>query len=221
MKISKIIIPFLLLTSFVLMHNSLHKNAFDLGMSWTFSKAFPYILIFITAVLVSFQISRQLKNKGRVLSKTVGVVSFIIFCGVAFALNPIYEGDFNGSFEEVFISTEDINENIIEDGLTMIALPGCPFCYQRTGTLNLLKQRNKKLKIQVLFVSEDSMTIESYKANLLPEIEVNVSSKGKLLSETVGGSFPAFLYKDSEKFIRFWKQINFGTQALDWLEARN
>ena len=161
----KLIGSILIFTTFVLMHKSLEINSFDVGMSWTLSAFVPYILQFIAAFLVAFQVVTLVRNKGHLFKRLFFLVSLIAFCGVAFWAHPIFEGDFSNDKQEVVIKTND--GNVFNEGLTMAALPGCRFCFGRIPLLNELKSRNPKLNISVLIVSESQETFEVYNSELV------------------------------------------------------
>jgi len=214
----KLIGSILIFTTFVLMHKSLERNSFDVGMSWTLSAFVPYILQFIAAFLVAFQVVTLVRNKGHLFKRLFFLVSLIAFCGVAFWAHPIFEGDFSNDKQEVVIKTND--GNVFNEGLTMAALPGCRFCFGRIPLLNELKSRNPKLNISVLIVSESQETFEVYNSELVGTINVSYSPHGNLIAQTTKGRFPAFFYANNKGELFYWDQKGFGTLALDWIEGR-
>ena len=218
MKYSKIIMPILVMAAFIYFHNSIQFNLFSLGLSWTLSAIIPYILELIAAILLGLQFSQLLRDRSRTVQRMTLMSSVFVAGGIAFLFNPVYEGDFSNTYQEVVANVN--GDPAIEKGLTMLALPGCPYCYERIGTLNFLRDRNPDLLISVILVQEDSMTMENYKSRLLQNIEVRYTEHGSFLAKIVGGSFPAFFYRDEQGQTRFWRQAGLGTTALDWIEKR-
>lgn len=204
-----------ILSAFVLIHSRIETFSLGIGLSWTFSKIAPYLLEFIVVVLLSTLLSKLISGS-LVRQKFILVASILLFSGASFALNPIYEGDFANTFEEIITSSEEINE-----GLTMVALPGCPYCYERIATLNKLNKFNDELPITVIMLEGDPLAMEEY-SNLLPKgVQVLPAKNSKLMSELVSGSFPAFIFKPSESSpILLWNQIGFGSGAMDWLSEK-
>lgn len=218
MKIKKIIPSFVLYVAFVLLHESLAENIFQYGASWTFSHILPYLLQFISGFLLSIQLIQIIPSQNSILKKAVAVLSICVLSGIAFALHPIYEGDFSNSYDELTITS---NKEVIESGLTMIALPGCPYCKVRVGLLNQLKNRNEHLSISVVMASSDPSTLKYYEENLISGISLRTADNPIFFGELALGSFPCFIYKDKNQTLYRWNQKGFGTSALDWIEEGN
>lgn len=216
MKYLKILGPIVIFVAFVLLHKSIENNVFSMGFSWTLSAIIPYILQFIAGLLIALQFSQLLRAKSRLIQRLVGVLALLATCGIAFAINPIYEGDFANTKSDVVVNVN--GETIVKEGLTMVALPGCPYCYGRIGTLNFLKDRNPDLNIEVMLVKEDSLTIANYTKRLLPSIKITATEHGLAVSQVIKGSYPAFLFRTKEGVVKYWKQQDFGTGAQDWIE---
>lgn len=217
--VKKLIIPILLLAAFIVFHKSIQFNVLELGASWTFSAMSPYILQFIVAVLLAIQIGLLFKTKGRLISRLIFLVGVLVFSGIAFAFNPIYEGEYSNTYDKLSLMSNQ--EPIFKEGLTMVAMPGCPHCYSRIGTLNKLKQRAPLLDIHIQFIVVDSLAIEDYQDQLIEGISVGVSRNPKFVAEIVNGRFPAFIHQPKEGKTYYWKQKNFGNPALDWLESND
>lgn len=204
----------LILCAFILIHERFEELSLNLGLSWTFSKIAPYLLQFIVIVLLSAILAQLIgKNFGR--KKLVLISSIILFSGISFAVNPIYEGDFNHTYEEVI--AENIQDEFNE-GLTMIALPGCKYCLERIETLNNIKKYQKDLPIYVVILDNDSIATAHYSEILSSEIKVVETKNSKQLNQIVHGSFPAFIFASNDSpTLYLWSQVGFGSGAMDWL----
>ena len=208
------LVTLVVLTAAVLMHEQLEMISLNIGLSWTLSKMMPYVMQFIVIILLSAMLSQFFgANYGR--KKLILIASAITLSGIAFAVHPIYEGDFSNSYEELIVKQ---NTTVFNQGLTMVALPGCPYCYERIETLNRLKTYHKDVPITVVMVADDSLTIADYREKLDKDIAVIAAPNGKQVAQVVGGSFPAFIYKkQAVPFLYYWSQIGFGTGAMDWI----
>lgn len=216
MNIKRLIIAVILFVGFVILHKGIQNNALDLGFSWTLSSVSPYVLQFITAILLAYQVALILNKKNKLLRRIVLIGGVIILCGVAFAVNSIYEGDFSNDYEKVEFSNTD--EKILDEGLTMIALPGCPYCIGKIPLLNKLKTREKNLPIQVVIIKEDSLTKEYYQEELNENISVQFTSHVEDLAKAAEGRFPSFFHTKKNGEVIVWTRTGFGTRAFDWLE---
>lgn len=208
----------LILFAFVLIHERFEAISLDIGLSWTFSKIAPYLVQFIAVVMLSASLAQLFgTNYGK--KKLILISCILAFSGIAFALNPIYEGDFNNTYEELFaVHMEDE----FREGLTMVALPGCPYCFERIETLNRLNQYNGEVPISIIMLDGDSLSMAEYSGLLDDNIAVIPAQNSKQVSQLVRGSFPAFIYTSKEsKTLYFWDQIGFGSGALDWLSERD
>jgi thiol-disulfide isomerase/thioredoxin len=214
----KFIIAILLFIAFVLLHDSVEKNSLQIGLSWTLSTLVPYILVLIASFLVGYQLTSLFKDRSRSLSRFIFLFTFLAFFGIAFWAHPIYEDDFSNNMNQVVL---DSNEGpVFDEGLTMVALPGCPFCFARIPLLNELKTRNPQLNITVLLVKESEETAEIYNKELVGTINVEVTKFGSLIAQNTKGRFPAFFYRTEKDEIMYWDQRDFGNLAFDWIEGR-
>lgn len=213
--ISNSIGALIILGAFVFYHVQIEELSVNLGLSWTFSKMIPYLLEFILVVLLG-TILAQFFNGSRVLQKFIMVASVVIFSGIAFAIHPIYEGDFANHPEELVATSDDI-----KTGLTMVALPGCPFCLERISTLNALHEQLGDLPITVVMLEGDTIAIGEYIQRLNPGIGISPALNSKLLGELTEGSYPSFFFQNRGAFVYRWNQVGFGTGALDWLAEQD
>src|SRR5690554_7261362 len=90
------------------------------------------------------------------------VSTLILFgaSGIAFAVNPIYEGDFNHEYREILLAGE--NADKFQHGVTMIALPGCPHCYDMLEEMKQVKAIYPALPMYVLMVNNAELAREEY-----------------------------------------------------------
>ena len=214
--ISVLIIVLICLAGSLIFHNPIEHFLPQMQFSWTFSKLAPYVLEFILIVWLSMLMAKFIQKLA--LRKFVLIACILLLCGIAFAINPIYKGDFAHTYQEVVVSNKDA---VFPRGLTMIALPGCPYCLERVNTLNDLKDHVSNLPITVVFTGADSSVIEGYRSVLNPEIRLEVSANKNLLLQAVGESFPSFvLNSDKYPIVYHWSQTGFGTGAMDWLASQ-
>jgi hypothetical protein len=208
----------LLLMAFIFIHSRFEDFSLSIGLSWTFAKISPYLAQFIVIVMMSAMLAQLFGNNfGK--KKLILIASVICFSGISFAFNPIYEGDFDNGIQELI----QVNgEDTIEEGLTMIALPGCPYCLQRIETLNGLKRYSSHLPIHIIVVGNDSLALKEYSEKLHKDIVVTVAKNPKQLSQLVGGGFPSFLYASADtSMLYYWSQVGFGSGAMDWVSEKH
>lgn len=217
MKLKKLIIPFVLYVLFVLFHKSITVNTLNIGSSWTFSFIAPYLLTLIAVFLFAFQFNTVFQQKLKAITKVISIIVFMAFGGIAFGVNPIYEGDFSNNYDELVITG---TKEVVPKGLTMLALPGCPHCFSRIGTLNRMQKRNPELKIQVIFQINAESIIAEYENKLLSDIPVLVYENDKMLNQLGISNYPAFVYSNNEGILFKWRNDDFGNPALDFIEAK-
>jgi hypothetical protein len=202
----------------MLYHEQLSDYLVDAQLSWTFSYLLPYMLTvsFILFFCVAFI---QLIRLSRAYKKLIFIGSFAGLCGIGFAFHPIYQGDLTNNAEEIALYA---NDNLLPEGMSMIALPGCQFCYGQLPTLKKLRARNPTMHMTVLFVLPDSLAMEDYQEQLGGSIDVISSATPQLLSDLVGGKYPTFVYfKPGEQQFTKWSMDGLGAVGLDFLEELN
>lgn len=183
-------------------------------LSWTMSKALPYGIMVLSGVLLALIIARFLKLKGALRYVSLTTVSLIPFI-VYFAVHPIYEGDFanNGKKLSMDVSYEDFKE----EGIYMISIPNCPYCYESLDVLLKLQERMGDGKVKMLICSSDSGSIEWYEEKVLSKFLIRLAVERDKLADLVEGRFPAFALKTTEG-IKIWSNSEFGVRALDEVE---
>lgn len=189
----------------------------NMGMSWTMSKAIPYILMILIGFILMRIIFRFLKNKSRVLKIVVGLVVLAAPFAVYFAINPIYQGDFTN--DGLAISQES---EMNPDKFTIIAMPGCPFCRQAIGLVSKMQERNSKMEIDFLVTSENPESLKTYQEiadNLPVKINIALAKDAQNLSEIAHGSFPTFVINAKNEGWKLWSNNTFGVMAMDQVEG--
>lgn len=186
------------------------------GFSWTMSKALPYGIMVLSGVLLTFIIARFLKLKGAlryVLLTTASLIPFTVY----FVVHPIYEGDFanNGKKLSSDISYDDLSE----EGLYMISIPGCPYCYESLDVLLMLQRRVGDGKVKMLICSSDSGSIEWYEEKVKSEFPIQLAVDRDDLANLAGGRFPAFVLRTGNE-LKIWTNSEFGVRALDEVEGK-
>jgi hypothetical protein len=213
---TKLIGAFILFAGFVFSHSSIQQNTLGMGFSWTLATIAPYVLQFLAALLISNQIARLLKTKGGLIQRMIFGVALLALCGIAFAFNKIYEGDFANGQQDVALSVE--HEKVFNPHLTMAALPGCGFCFAKIPMLNALKSRNPNLNVSVLIMGESEHSYTKYRELLDESIKIDFSEHGMAIAPITRGKFPSFFFLEEDGTLRYWPHVGFGMRALDWIE---
>ena len=185
----------------------------NLNFSWTFSKALPYLLLIVEGVLLSYYTGKILKIRLKIILQILMLVLPFV---IAFALNPIYQGDFskNGSLPKI----KELPIDFKNVDLVVVTIPGCPFCHESAYNSNLMLKRNPKLKIRYIVCNTNLQELKPYREKLDSKIEVVLASDPTLLSQIAEGSFPSFFYLKTNKVIEKWSNDQFGVRAKDLVE---
>jgi hypothetical protein len=180
-------------------------------LSWTITKALPYILsIFGGAFL--FWVFSRLKNNFRIIRYFIWIIPFLIY----FILNPIYQGDFSNVNRTINSKTLPINA--LKNELIVITIPGCPFCFGSIESLKILKKRNPSIKINFIVCSSDSSSILEYKKEIGKSFPINYSSTPEKWAKIAQGKFPSFLLVGKNQ-TKVWSNDGFGVRAKDEIES--
>lgn len=184
----------------------------NLGLSWTLSKILPYVIWTIAGFVLWWMVSKRLKNKWmKLLSLLMIPVPFMVY----FIFSPIYEGDFSNESRErgLLVSNE------LEEGeLTLLAMPGCPYCYDAIDVLKVMKERTGSDLIRFRVATNDSTTMDWYKEKVDGAFPVEMVASDSV-AQLARGYFPTYVYT-SAKGHRIWSSDQFGVGALDWLEEQ-
>lgn len=215
-----VIISVIALAVIIYFHSDITRFLVDLKLSFTFSKMLPYVLELSAIISIIFFVNtRLLKGRPHNTKRLSAVAIFLVAGGIAFAFNPIYEGDFDNTYQEIYFSGQ--NEDAIHKGLNLIAQPGCPYCYMRIAELNKMKELYPFLTVNVLVTNSDTLAFQDYKEfghddftfDFFPSEVANVLQIHE---------FPTLFYKPSKdaKDIVKWSNNGFGSAAWDYVIKR-
>lgn len=182
----------------------------NLGFSYTWSKALPYILLIIIGILLGVFIYKKSKNIYlKVLSVLVIFIPFIVY----FSLHPIYQGDFTNEAKVVQYSEtiKDLNGH----KLVVISMPGCPYCKESVLFFKEIKKRHPKLKVEYAVTSDDSRNLAFYEAVIKGEFPLHLAESPERLNQVARGRFPTFVLVNGKQPMKVWSNNTFGVAALD------
>jgi hypothetical protein len=186
----------------------------DIGFSWTISKLIPYVLMSIMGfVLVhTFQNRVQQKLKKWIFMSILAVLPFVIY----FSIYPIYNGDFvNHHF-----TPNQLCAFPKKTTLTVVVLPGCPYCHESINFMNQLIEREPKLNISYLVVAETDTPLIPFRQKLSKRISVFKSTYPKNWIMMSRGGFPCMILSENRKIIYAWENDQFGVRAVDDVLSR-
>lgn len=211
------IINSLLLAILIYFHETLFEFALNLKLSFTLSMIIPYALEFAAVCALLFSINKNfLKEKNYNVRRMVSLLVLVGGCGIAFAVHPIYDGDFNHTYQEVYFSGN--NEDVFQPGLNMVVLPGCPYCYATLDKINKIKKLYPNLKAHLLIVNQDSLAYEDYKESATEGITLGFLPE-EVASILKINQFPTLFYKSDKnaKNLIQWTNDGFGSSAWDFV----
>jgi hypothetical protein len=210
----KIIISSLLTISTIFYFSSLEDFFQRIGISWTLSKSLPYLFLIALGLFIALLFTKKAvtKNMKRILFLLILPLPFII----GFAFHPIYEGDF--SKNGIQLTPLDYQENTIKDGLIVITIPNCPYCYESISKIKKLALRNPKLQIEYVVCSSDTNDILTYQAEIDGLFDIHLAKDKNKLAKIADLSFPAFVQVKNNKQIYKWSNSQFGVRAMDVIE---
>jgi thioredoxin-related protein len=190
----------------------------NLGLSYTWSKLLPYILMTIIGIWIGVFLFKRSKS---LLTKILSIVAIGVPFGIYFAINPIYEGDFANGSRIIQHSTET---NELQKGtLVVVSKPGCPYCKESIFFFRELKKRNPKIDIEYVVIPDsdipENVILEYYTEVSKGEFPVRIAQNGngilKLATDDYGiARFPTFVLVQ-ENSLTAWTNNTFGVIALD------
>jgi hypothetical protein len=200
----------------IFFHKNIELFLINSTISWTISKALPYLLLIILGVYLA-KLSFHKFKFNNVLKIITIVILMLAPFGIDFIFNPIYEGDFSkkGKMPTIEKGLNDFNNY----DLVVITIPGCPYCHESTINSNKLLERNPSIKIKYVVCSDNVKEIEPYQRNLNKNIKVELASKPKSLAKIADGGFPSFVVMKNGKAIEKWSNDQFGVRAKDYVES--
>ena len=211
----KIILYTIITTFSILFFKELELGLFNLGLSWTLSKATPYLLSILLGALLSITLYKSITLK-KVFKVNLSILILLLPFVISFALHPIYQGDFSKNGK--VLSQNSYNENTIDNGLMVITIPNCHYCYEAIGRLKTLALRNPELNIEYVVCSSDSNSTTTYKEEIDGLFKIRIAKDRNELARVAGGSFQAFVHVKNGKQTYKWSNSQFGVRALDLIE---
>lgn len=199
----------------ILKFKVIEKTFIEYGMSWTLSKLLPYITLLLLGFLMARWFKRWIIFKLPVIRRIVFFGVLLLPLIVGFATNRIYEGDFSQAGTEITDGKK--LSDFRNSHLTVIAIPGCPFCFESIAKLKILKERNPKMKIKFV-VCTKTESISEYKKEAGTAAVVMKANNPETLAEMAEGRFPTFVLVKAGKPVYKWSNDQFGVRALDKLE---
>ena len=211
----KIILYTIITTFSILFFKELELGLFNIGLSWTLSKATPYLLSILLGALLSITLYKSITLK-KVFKVNLSILILLLPFVISFALHPIYQGDFSKNGK--VLSQNSYNENTIDNGLMVITIPNCHYCYEAIGRLKTLALRNPELNIEYVVCSSDSNSTTTYKEEIDGLFKIRIAKDRNELARVAGGSFQAFVHVKNGKQTYKWSNSQFGVRALDLIE---
>ena len=214
----RIALSVLTLALLIFFHNSIIAFGLNIRLTFTFSRILPYMLEFFAVCLVIYQVySQYLINTSLAVRRLASILILFGGSGIAFAINPIYEGDFSHKYREISLAGE--NADTFQHGLTMIALPGCSYCYGKLEEMKFVKKIYPSLPMYVLVIHDDEIALEEYRKHSEGLIEVGLFPESTLLKTIIVDGYPNLIYKSNEgtsKLIN-WSNNGFGSASWDFI----
>lgn len=215
---------YLVLSFLIVFYNQAVFDALiDWGFGWTVSAITPWLLIFALSFTIMYVLLRKLRlQKG----KWFLILIPILFLGLNFIINPIYEADYIKNGEELKIENHILLDSLNNrsnsfTGLVCIADVGCPFCKVATKSrLNLIKERLPESEVYITLNSSKQEYIDQYiKETDAVNIDFLKIDKSKDVLELSRGVFPSFFLIHEGVIIHRWTNSQLGYPALDKIES--
>ena len=206
--ITNIILSVLVLIFF----SEIELTTLNISHQWTISKAFPYFLLIISGIYFGYYSLKKL-SKNRLIAYLVSFLSFTTPFIIGFALHPIYQGDFSKAGKK--LTSNEYSEHHIKNGLYVITIPNCPYCYEAIGKLKEIKILHPELNVEMVVCTSDSSLLETYKIEADNSFKITTASEPKKLAELADLKFPAFVHIQNGKVTYKWDNSQFGVRAID------
>lgn len=193
------------------------------GFGWTISALTPWLLLFALSFTIMYVLLRKLRlQKG----KWFLVLIPILFLGLNFIINPIYEADYIKNGEDLSIDDHILldtlnNRSKSFTGLVCIADLNCPFCKRVTKErLNVIKERIPNSEVFITLNSSNQDDINQYvnETNAV-DIDFLKIDRSKEILELSRGRFPSFILVENGSIIHRWTNSQLGYPALDKIES--
>lgn len=196
-------------------HDAIGRTLFEEGRSWTMSKIVPYVLCWVSSMLVLVFSIYTFRNKA--IGALVGGIFSIAIIGFDFSQHIIYSGDFSNNSVAVQSKDPQFRPNT----LSAITIPGCPFCHASVEMLKVMKARNPQLDIQFLVCTTDSTQLNEYVQPIDGKFDLALFEDLEELNKLGVTGFPTFIYTDTSGKKQMWSNDNFGAPARDFVESIN
>jgi hypothetical protein len=173
---------------------------------------------FFAVCLIIYQVySQYLMSTSLSIRRLVSTLILFGGSGIAFAVNPIYEGDFSHQYRQIALAGE--NEDTFQHGLTMIAMPGCKFCFEKLEEMKRVKAIYPSLPMYVLVINDDELALAEYKERAEGLIQVDLFPRSTLLKSIIQDGYPNLIYKskDTSSLLINWNNSGFGSASWDFI----
>ncbi len=193
----------------------IESTLLNIGLSWTFSKIIPYLFLLICGFFLFFQIRKGIT--GKILKNVLSFLILFLPFVIGFILHPIFEGDFSkdGSTSVKNSSSSDFKK----DGLMVISIADCPFCFGAIEKLKLIKKRNPSLNIEFVVCTKNKEYIKNYMEEIDNSFPIRLADNADSLVASANFRFPAFVVVRNKKPVYVWSNDEFGVRAIDQLES--
>lgn len=201
----------------IVFHGMIETASQNVGLSFTLSKMMPYVFQAVFLIILFIEAYRHLLNRfSHALRRIFGILILAAGGGIAFAIHPIYEGDFQHEYKPVYFSGNSIAN--LNEGLTMVALPGCSYCYQRVEELNRFIELYPTEEVYIQVVNQDSLALEEYQERAAATIKVSLAQSETTLKSLIGERYPSFIFIKSDSGEgMIWNNNGFGVAAMDFV----
>lgn len=209
------LIPLSLITAVcIVFFNDVELVALNSGLSWTMSKLLPYIFLGILG-LAYFVLLTKLTYKP-IIKQSIRSISLVLPFAIGFLLHPIYDGDFSkiGST----IHNNNSKKEFTKNGLVVVTIPDCPYCFGAIEKLKILKRRNPKLHIEYIVCTSKKKYIQNYIREINGLFDIHLAKNPQELAKTAEFRFPMFFKVEKNKATYKWSNDQFGVRATDDLE---
>lgn len=182
----------------------------NLGLSYTWSKALPYILMIILGVLIGIYLFRKTKSK---IIRILAILLIGTPFGIYFAINPIYQGDFTN--ESRIVEHSPQTSELSGKKLVVISLPGCGYCKESVERLRQVKKLHRNIEVEYVVTSTDSTTLDFYKEVIKGEFPLRLANNPDEMSKIAQGRYPSFVLVNEKEPMTVWVNNTFGVMAMD------
>lgn len=182
--------------------------------SWTFSKILPYLLLVFSGFILERSLRKKINHQR--FKFLFQILLFILPFIIGFSFYPIYEGDFSKNGQPIVKNLSPLDFKT--DGITVVAIPGCKYCFESIEKLKILKKRNPKLAIHFIVCCDNEKLIQNYKSEVNGMFKVSTSANPNELAKMAKLFFPSFIQVKNKRPIYCWSNDQFGVRALDNLE---